>query len=174
MQLETLRAGWIKGKATNFTGASFTDLKSTKAKPSGDGVFDLNSLGATTCNALLFRFWGTDTNNETFKVRIWGVAEWKDPASDVISYEWTLLAELLCTLGNIQGTAGCMIGSSDFEVDTITLTYGNDDVAISIVSPANDVRGAYALVDTLGHGIVVVDGDRNSSAASWNFGMKRQ
>lgn len=178
MILDTLRSGWTKLSDTNLTGSfSSTFAKSTTTKPTGARYIDLNSDGAKTCNALLFKFWMTNAQDLTLKVRLWGVSEWVNPTANdpkIVSYEFALLAELLVTSGNIQGTANCMIGASDFEADTIALTYGNDDVGVSIVSPGNDVRGACVLVDTLGFGLIAVEGDLNSSSVSWNAGYKRQ
>jgi len=175
MQMETLRAGWTKLSPTNLTGSfAATFSAPTLTKPSGARYIDLNSDGGTTCNALLFKFFGTDAANEGFLARIWGIAEWVNPTTRRVSYEFALLCELSITLGNNAGAAGCMIEAADFEADTIELTYGNDDVTVSLVSPANDLRGASALVDTLGHGMIAVEGDLNSSTASWNAAYKRQ
>lgn len=174
MEIETLRSPWVKGKATNFTGASYTGIVPTTTRPAVNanyGVIDLNAIGSKTSNALKFKFFGTSANNQNFNIRIWGGDEcYIDPAT---SYEFVLLCELAITLGNLAGVTGTAMASTDFEADTIALTYGNDDVAVSIVSPANDVRGASILVDTQGSGFVIVDGDRNSSAASWNYLYKR-
>lgn len=173
MEVETVRAPWVKGKLTNFTGVSFAALKSTLTKPSGDGIIDLNSEGGVTANALLFKFFGTDTNNENFNIRIYGWAECKGLGTDKDSWELVLLCQLAVTLGNLAGTANCMITATDFEADTIAVTYGDDKVSVDVVSNAADVRGAHIVVDTKGFGLVQVDGDLNNSAVSWNYGYKR-
>jgi hypothetical protein len=186
MLLETLRTEWTRLSATNYTAASFTDYKSTAltAATKPDTVFGtaLTNLiilggdsGALTTNGLLFKFWGVGSNNNTFKIRLWGVDFWTNPdAQNRRSVELALICELLCTFGNsLTGVANCMITASDTEVDTIALTYGNANINNSIVSPANDVRGANVLVDVAGFGMVLVDGDLNSSATSWNAAYKR-
>ncbi len=172
MMLRTQKGSFRKLRATNFaTTFSTTLAKSGKTAPivAGvitDGFVDLGAdKGNLTVNALVLLFFGTNTNNNTGKVRIWGV----DIEESTGSYEWTLLAELGITLGNIQGTAGCAITSSDFEADTITLTYGN----ARLTSPANDVRGAQAVVDTLGHGWAYIEFDTNSSATDLNCLVKK-
>lgn len=171
---ETQSGPWTKAKATNFT-SSFATLRSTLTKPViGDAIIAMahSEAGGIIANNLLIRPFGTDTNNNTFKLCVVG---WDRclVAAGVYSWEMILLAELLCTFGNIQGATGCAIAAADFEVDTIALTYGNDDVSIDIVSPANDVRGASFAIDCKGCQIVQVDGDLNASAASWNFLYKK-
>src|SRR5512139_3726977 len=157
--LLTMSGMWEKLKSTNFTSAAFGTIKSTLTAPSGDGVIDmLNGAapGAPVQNALLFRFFGTDANNENFNARVWGWSQERTTGS----WEAVLLAQFAVTLGNIQGTTGCAITADDFEADTIVLTYGaSADSAIN--SPANDVRGAYARVDYQGSSKVQVEFDMN-------------
>lgn len=169
MEIETVTGPWTKLKATNFTNASFGTLKSTLTEPSGDGVIDLavpetKGRGGSVDNALILKFFGTSASDQTANCRVWG---WALEAT-TLSWENVLLAQFALTLGNLAGTASCAITASDFEVDTIALTYGNDDVVVSIVSPGNDVRGAYVMLDAIGFPKLQVEFDRNSSAASLN------
>lgn len=169
MILTTQSHPWRKHKATNFTDASFAARKSTLTRPSGSYVvYDRGNAGESL-NTLLLRFFGTDTNNTNFNARVIG---W-DQETTTGSWEFQILAQLACTLGNVQGTASCAITADDFEVDTIAVTYGNANVSVEAVSPANDVRGAVVRIDTYGAKVVEVLYDRNSSAASCNALWKR-
>lgn len=154
---------WVKLKATNFTG-SFGTLKSTKTKPSGNGVIELApDGGGLVALAIMLKFFGTDANDETFKVRVWG---WDrlEQSDGTFSWENALLAEFSCTLGNLAGTAGCGITATDFEVDTITLTEG--DATIS--SNGADIRGAFAIIGNCGFKLLQIEFDDDSSAATMN------
>jgi len=170
-ELATRRSDWAKGSATNFTTASFSATfgQSTFTEPTGDKWIDLNKIGAKTCNGIIFKFFGAGSNNNTGKYRIWGASTWYNRATSRTSWEFLLLAEFAVIFGNLAGIAGCMITNSDFECDTITLTYGNDDVTVSIVSPGNDVRGAHAMIDKLSVGYVGVETDLDSSATSLKY-----
>lgn len=165
VNLMTVANSWTKLASSNFA-TTFGTLKSTLTEPTGSNVIKtLNSgAGAAIQNAILLRFFGTNASDNTGKVRVWG---WSKESSTG-SWENVLLAEFAITLGNIQGTANCAITANDFEADTITLTYGNDDVDVSINSPANNVRGAYAQVDIKGSQKVQIEFDINSSATDLN------
>lgn len=166
----TTAESWRKLKATNFTTSSFAATlgQSTKTKPTaGDDVGVIEMIpadirpGACAPDAVLLKFFGTDADGETFNCRIfaWAIEETNQ------SWESSLIAEFALTLGNLAGAAGCAIAAADFEVDTIVLTYGNDDVDVSIVSPANDVRGAYARIDGLGGRLLTAHFDLGTGAS---------
>lgn len=170
MNINTVASPWVKLYSANSTNASFGTVKSTTTKPtvsSTSGVFEClagAAPGALVQNAVLLRFFGAGSNNNTGKVRVWGWSQERTTGS----WENVLLAEFAITLGNLAGAASCAIASTDLEADTITLTYGNDDVDVSINSNAADVRGAYARVDTQGSQLVQVETDLNSSSTSLN------
>ncbi len=169
MNLSTQRHPWKKLQATNFTDTSFAARKSTLTRPTGAGVIDLGSGNANVLNTVLLKFFGTDTNNQNFNVRVLG---W-DQETTTGSWEFQLLAQFAVTLGNLAGTALCAMVAADFEADTIAVTYGNSNVSAEVISPANDVRGAVARVDAYGATIIEVLFDRNSSAVSANALWKR-
>lgn len=177
MELETLRAEWVKGSPTNFTSdfsATYGQSAVVQPDPGSDAkLIDLNQDGAKTCNALLLKFWGAGANNNTMNARIWGISRCITRATGKSSWEFTLLCQLAITFGNLAGVSGGMIVSSDFEADTYVVTYGAENVSVYQVS-TTDVRGAYVAVDTMGNGMIAVEGDRNSSATNWNFGWKKQ
>jgi hypothetical protein len=160
MLIETSMTGWKKLLSANGTDTSFAARKSTLTRPSGSGVIDAGD-GTFTRNAILLRPFGTDTNNNTFLLRVLG---WNLEIS-TNSWEYALLADLSVTLGNIQGTAGCAIAAADFEADTITEATA---MGVDLYSPTADVRGAFCRIDTQGAQIIEILGNRNSSAATWN------
>lgn len=159
MLVESLAGQFQKLRTTNFSNSAFSTLKSTTVRPSGDGVIDLVGgaphKGGTVPPYLDVVFFGTGNDDTTFDVRVYGWAQ----ESTTGSWEQILLAKLTCTLTALTGTANCAIGSADKIVDTIAMTYGNDDVDLSIVSPANNERGAHIQIDTKGCAIVQFDFD---------------
>ncbi len=167
MLLETLSTPWNKLLAANSTSASFASRVPTLIEPTGGGVIDASSPGIVGQNGLVLRFFGTDTNDETFNARILGWSQTKVSGIN-LCWDFILLAQFQLTLGNLAGTAGCAITATDFEADTISITYGNEDVTLAVVTPGNDVRGAYAVVDLMGALKAEILFDMNSSAVSAN------
>lgn len=112
-------------------------------------------------NSIQFRFFGENASNDSFSARIWGITEGKDLVGSTAthSYEATLLAELLITLGSRTGVLNTLIEpTTSFEADTIATTYGaTGDVVL--LSPANDLKSAWARVDHTGYPIVAVEFD---------------
>ena len=99
---------------------------------------------------------GTNSDNDLFNLRVWG---WSKVHAETL---WVpqLLAQFAVTVGNIaQGTA------NTFMADTITKTYGGDD--IDIISPAADVTGS-ALLHLRGHSLIEFDFDLDTGAAAMN------
>lgn len=177
MLIETLCTDWQKLKTTNFTDTSFATVGPTAIEPTGDGVIDcVGDTGAIVQNALLAKFFGTSANNQNFNVRILGWSRWLN-ANGVYTWDFIILCQLAVTLGNLAGAANCIITATDFQADTIVVTYGStlsgEAPSENIVSPANDVPGAHVLVDTKGSRKVQFQFDRNSSAASANGAVRR-
>jgi hypothetical protein len=171
LALATAYSPFRRVKATNFA-TSFQTVRQQKTEPTFDGLLKTfsppaNQFGGLVQNWLLLRPYGTDANDEAFNMRVWGMRAALGDTDGDVSYEFQLLAQFACTLGNIQGAANCLIGASDFECDTITLTYGAT-ADVQIVSPANNERGAWCAVDMRGCVCPLVDFDMNSSAASAN------
>lgn len=128
-----------------------------------------SGVGQSTANHILVKPFGTDTSNQTFSVRLWGIEEAEGPVATTGTHSWeaTLLAEYLCTLGNVAGAAGGLVTASDLYADTITLTYGNatDNV---VSSNGADLRSAWFRSDLLGHAIVAFEMDDGGSAVAVN------
>lgn len=166
----TTAESWRKLKATNFETTSFAATlgQSTKTKPVADADTGLIEMipsdirpGASAPDSLLLKFFGAGSNDQTFSCRIFA----RSLEESMQSWESVLIAQFALTLGNLAGAAGCAILDTDLECDTIVLTHGNDDVDVSIVSPANDIRGANARIDGLGGRLVTVHFDMTGATS---------
>lgn len=148
MILDSRVTEFVRALSTSSTDSSFPSKIPTTTEPVNDGVIDLLD-GATVCNHLLLLPIGTDTNNQTFDLRLIG---WRK-----ISTLWipVPLIQVACTLGNITGVNASAVENEEFFCDTLTLTLGNDDVTVELISPA----GA-SLADIIGHALVDVKGFR--------------
>lgn len=162
---------WRRLKATGFA-TSFTagGLTGQEAPPSGDGVVKIGTAQTQMVpNSLIFKFFGVGANNNAGSVRIWGWEgcvgnDGSNSSGPNIWYEPTLLAELALTLGQRAGVAGGLIETTDLEVDTITVTVGNDDVDLSMIS-STDVRGMYARVDLQGNRVWQAEFDKGTATS---------
>ena len=147
--IKTVNVPWTKLKATNFTDASFASRVSTLTEPAeGSGVVKIKNVGGRPVdNAMMLRFFGAGSDNQTFAVRVLG---WAQEVSTG-SWEYAIIGDFTCTLSASTGTASCAITNSDREVDTIA------DVTAcvtEIVSPGGDIRGAHATIDIRGFSYV--------------------
>lgn len=115
-----------KASSTNSTATAFTAKIPTATKPSGAAVHDLfdGDYGVAIETYLpdyvqIIPF-GTDGNNDTFDMRLWG---WSRAYTGTSSELWIpqLLASLSVVLGNVDGSA---IAASTFLADSITVNVG--------------------------------------------------
>jgi hypothetical protein len=146
-------------RMTASAATSFTAKVATTTKPSGDGVIPRSGYENTLPqqdDLLWFKPWGTNANNETFDLRLWG---WTKDSSATGQWEPSLILELNVTLGNIAASKG----SLSFDADTIVLAKG--DASSKIVSPANDLPGSVT-VDVVGYHLLEFDFDSTGSATS--------
>lgn len=180
MLIETLGLEWFKARQANATDASFPSRIPQATEPTGVGdsvaqatasaVIDLRGgSGNVVQNAIVVRPFGAGSDNNTMSVRFIGWTYLTDYTRDPNTGIWvpTLLAELACTLSAVVGVAGKAVVATDRFADTITLTYGNDDVSIDIVSPANDLS-AHAVLDLKGSQKLEICTSTGSSATSCN------
>lgn len=136
-----------KAITTNSAATSFTaKIPTTTAKTTNaaTGVYDLldTTLGFTHLAEKTSRFlqiipYGTNGDNDTFNMRVWG---WDKTDDATAVYIPQLLAQLAVVLGSIDGAA---IAANTYMADTITLTYG--DSTSPIISPANDLSASIIL-----------------------------
>lgn len=152
VSLKTTKGRPFRARATSATDNGYPTRAPTLTAPSGIGdaaaqttsaVWDIGPADETH-NGAVINFFGAGADNATFSARI---IKWrKAPGNGTTQADtWipTVLAELACTLSTQVGVAGGVIVATDRLVDTISLTgtTANDDVSISIVSPANNTMG---------------------------------
>lgn len=173
MLLETLSTPFFKARSVNQTSTSFVSKLATATEPRGDaatatGASVQELTGATVSqNGIMVCPYGTGTNNQTFNMRVLG---WRSVGTNVQTKLWipVLLCQFACTLSStLVGVATKVIVATELFADTLTLTYGNDDISVDIVSPANDLP-AHALVDVKGCQKLELTFETGSSATDCN------
>ena len=155
--------------ATNSTTAAYAAQADATAEPaeSTPGVIDLGRGRAGVPNAVLFKFFGTDADNETGGCRVYGLKKVRDVAGGLTSYTHILLADVTFTLSARTGVASGVVGASEFYADTIARVTGVENVSDQILSPTGDVP-AHLLVDAKGCRWLKVELITGGSAASVN------
>jgi hypothetical protein len=155
-----------KAMAAATTSTSFTAKIPTTTKPAASStrsVIDLLSpnYGITASPHLpkyvLVVPYGTDANNETLDMRLWG---WNKTTDATPVWVPQLLFQIAVTLGNIDAAA---LEASALLADTITITYGPDE--LTEISPANDVS-AQLLTHVRGCELLEFDFDIGTGAAA--------
>lgn len=150
--LMTLTQNWQRARRTNTTDNGFPSRIARATEPTGVGdaaaqttsaVWDIANNGNCGQNGIVVKPYGAGANNNTLSVRIIGWTKIIEQGDETTaSWEPTLLAEIACTLSSTPiGLAGKLVVATDLFADTITLTYGNDNITISRMSPANDLAG---------------------------------
>jgi len=173
MLVETLSMKFVKarrdasGVAANATNATFPSKVPTITKPSGAGVIELCSpdKGAVAQNGIVLIPYGTGSDNNTFELRVIG---WRLVTNDEGKAGlWipVLLVELHCTLSAAVGVAGATVVNTERFADTISLTTGNDDVSVDIVSPTGEII-AHAMLDLKGFNLVETTFSINSGGTT--------
>lgn len=166
MLIETLATPWVKARETSSTASSFAAKIPTLTEPSGAGVFNLGKDGALARNGLMALGYGTGADNATFDVKIIG---WRSVGLGTeLIWIPTVLAGITCTLSAITGVAGGALVAADRVVDTMTLmtALGTANVSVELVSPANDLDPAHAVVDLKGSGKIEVHFDLTGATAA--------
>lgn len=161
---------WRRVFASNSTATSFTTRTDTLTRPSGDGVIDLQSLGAdgVTPNTVAIQFYGTDTNDQTGLCRVYGVSAITE-SGVTTGYHYTPIFSGTLTLNSsLTGVANGPVTAGNYYADTLTRTVGDAGVGDSVISPGDNTGPATLLADTKGHALLVVDLHRNGSSASLN------
>ncbi len=166
-------AGFVSGglvpkiKGSPFVASSTLFLISREEIPTSEKP--TFAAGGITPNSIMFRPFGGNDNNDSFSMRVWGLTKGIGTVGTTATESWeaTLLAQLLVTLGNLAGVAGTLIEAADLEADTISLVEGaTQDVVIN--SPEGDLRQAWARIDHLAFPMLAVEFDEsvNSGVAA--------
>lgn len=126
--------------------------------------------GGPVPNFIMFRFFGTDTSNQTFSARLWGIARGQGRVGAAVIDCWMtqFIAEVLATLSaTASGGTSTLIAAADLEADTIALTNGaSQDIVIN--NSPSDVNGASVSIDIRGFDQLAVELDAASSAVTAN------
>lgn len=164
------------GDAAGQTTLAVFDLVDAKARNSG-GIWAPLTKAETSNLVKIVPFGvGSDTNTMVMRVIGWHLAF--DRGAEQSLYGAAVgdalwipvpLGEFTCTLSTPVGVAQSIIGATNRFCDTIALvgTSGNDDVDISIYSPA-DNSIAHVVVDMKGAQKLEIIFHTNSSATSCN------
>lgn len=161
--LQTHPNAYRRVLATNNTSSAFTAKTDTTTAPpaangeSAGGYIDLRagSAGNMAPNTVLIKPYGTDADNETGSVRVYGVKEIR--SGSTTSYTHVLLGEWAFTLSStLTGVAGGVVVATEYYADTITRTVGVENVADQVLSPTSD-EPAHILVDCKGHTALLVE-----------------
>ena len=156
---------WVPVLSTDSTDTAFSGKTPTATKPSGGGVIDFlsadvgESIGDQIPDFIVVKPYGTDANNETFDMRVWG---WSLNRSQSI-WEPILIIEANVTLGNIS-VARPAGGTTYYDADTIVEAKGDTDT-VRTVSPANDLS-AYMVIDPIGSQMLEFTFDLTGAAAA--------
>ncbi len=141
--------------ATNVTATAYVSKPDLITLPSvalvdSTGYLDLGigRLSATTPDSIMLKFYGVGADNTTGNCRIYGLKE-VCTASGVRSYTHVLLADYALTYSASTGVADGGVLNTERYADTITRTFGIENVADQLLSPANDVAG-HDLLDVKG------------------------
>lgn len=187
----TLSMAFRKARQTNATDNGFPARVPTKTAPTGKGdnvaqatasaVFNLAGTPSVDGrveteswhNRIIVVPFGVGSDTNTFSVRVIG---WRrayerdsDMRDDTALWVPVTLAEFSVALSTPTGAAGSVIGVTNLFADTITLTgtSGNDDIDISITSPADNTI-AHAVIDLKGFQKVELTFTTGGSATSCN------
>ncbi len=178
MLLETLSGNFRKARSVNQTSNGYVSKVPTATEPIGDAgtasgasIIDIGSLGSggtgAIQNAMLAVFYGVGSDTNTFSAKLigWKPVDWDNRLTGL----WipVPLVVLALTLSTPPGLAGKTILNTELFADTITLTTGNDDVSVDIVSHADNTI-SHCLIDLKGFQKVEWSFTTGGSATSCN------
>jgi hypothetical protein len=156
--LYTASTVFRKVLTSNSANAAYATKIDVVALPTSAGYINLasGSAGDYTPNSVLFKFYGTNSDNQTGNCRVYGLRPCQD-STGTLSYTHVLLGEWAFTLSAaLTGVAGGLVGASEYYADTVTRTYGIENVSDQLLSPTGDVP-AQVLMDAKGHSVLFVE-----------------
>jgi hypothetical protein len=149
-------APFYKALATNSTATGFAAKIPKATEPSGDGIHNLqikpHGLTSGGPGYLQLVPMGTDGDNDTFDMRVYG---WRR-VHDATLWVPFLLADISVVLGNISGAA---VGTGVFMADTITLNDGVPAGVFSGLNSAAEDLTSFLVVHTMGAQYIEFDFD---------------
>jgi hypothetical protein len=180
--IETMSSPFRKMRATNATDNGFPSVLPTTTTPSGIGdaaaqttasVFVVGHVnGGVVQNGCVAAFYGVGSDNNTFSARCY---DWrKVPGTNSVPNLWVpiLLCEVALTLSStFPGIAGSPVGATELFADTITLTFGNSNVSIEVLSPGTTSANsgiAHLMMDMKGPTLLQWTFTTGGSATSCN------
>lgn len=147
MLIDTRAVKLKKALAANSDATAFSNPAASLAEPSGASVTDVvGEPGVSAPNRLVVIPFGTDAENETFDMRVFG---YDSSGTSVGLWVPLLLCDVTCTLGAAAGVGSGLVTDSELFADTITVNTGNEDVDVWAVSNAEDMV-AHFVVDLKG------------------------
>jgi hypothetical protein len=126
--------------------------------PTGNGMIQLNQgAGSTVPNDLLLKPFGVGAGATTFNLRVYGWSRIGPNPTEANAVQWTavLLCEIAVTLGTGVGLAGGLVDASHNYATSLSLTTGNSNVDVSLISPGSNLP-AWAMLDVKGFNVVQV------------------
>lgn len=180
--IETLSAPFRKMRVTNATDASFPSVIPVTTEPIGVGdaaaqtTLAIHKLGLGAggdvqngCQAV---FYAVGADNVTFSARCYS---WVPivVTDGTLLVQWVpiLLCEVALTASTITGVAGSPVLGTERYADTVTLTIGNANVSLEILSPGTTTANsgiAHVLMDFKGPALVQWTFTTGGSATSCN------
>ena len=140
-----------KALSTNSTASAFAAKVDSLSMPTGAGYVAVGQF-----NSLLLKPYGTDADNETGSVRVYGVKAVE--GGGATSYTHVLLGEWDFVLdASLTGVSGGAVGASEYYADTITRVVGREDVSDQIISGGDGETPAHILFDCKGHSLLFIE-----------------
>lgn len=150
--LQTVKSKSARCWETNSTDTSFSQKLPTTTEPTGEGIFEPEH------NLTLLMPYGTDGENETFDMRVYGWTQ--------INSLWipARVFSVTCTLAalTLDGVAGEVVDDDDIFCDTIASLVGDSDVKL-VSNGDSDV--SYLIFDHGGFRKLEIDFDRVTAAS---------
>lgn len=148
--LLTATGPFRKARGVNSNDASFPSRVPTTTAPlfavaTAAGTQQVIPIGpGVSANSAVIVPYGLGASNDAFNLRVLG---WREVRGEGVLTLWVpvVLCELACTVGATTGVAASAVLNTELFVDTLSLTYGNDDVSIDIVSNAADLIAHFAV-----------------------------
>lgn len=139
-------ANYRKARTTNATDTSFASRVATLTEPTGTGVIDLRSQGASPRWVSLIPY-ALGDDDDVFEMWVIG---WRKVVVDGVTL-WipTRLVKLTCTVSTAVGVADSPVLATERFADTITASMGVSNVSYQLFSPTDN---------TIAHALVSPDG----------------